>query len=248
MSFSSPNTEKVTTALANGAALPRADYMIGRLGARPSEVSVPKAPLGEQRLGLRKGRDGLVYVPFGYKADRPAPLIVLLHGAGGNAPNTLGLLRPFADDTGAILVVPESRGATWDMILDTYGPDAEFIDRALAFVFSRYSVDPARVAISGFSDGASYALSLGIANGDLFRHILAFSPGFAAPVATNGAPRIFISHGDDDAVLSIDRCSRRIVPKLERAGYAVRYREFDGGHTVPHDIAREAVDWFTATK
>jgi phospholipase/carboxylesterase len=62
-------------------------------------------------------------------------------------------------------------------------------------------------------------------------------------VAANGKPRIFISHGDDDRVLSIDRCSRRIVPKLQRAGYELRYREFDGPHTVPHDIAREAVEW-----
>ncbi len=30
----------------------------------------------------------------------------------------------------------------------------------------------------GFSDGASYALSLGVPNGDLFTHIVAFSPGF----------------------------------------------------------------------
>jgi phospholipase/carboxylesterase len=33
------------------------------------------------------------------------------------------------------------------------------------------------------------------------------------------------------------------VPQLRRAGYDVRYREFDGPHTVPGDIAREALDW-----
>jgi phospholipase/carboxylesterase len=32
---------------------------------------------------------------------------------------------------------------------------------------------------------------------------------------------------------------------LRRAGYDVRYREFDGPHTVPADVAREAVDWLT---
>jgi predicted esterase len=45
--------------------------------------------------------------------------------------------------------------------------------------------------------------------------------------------------------LPIDLCSRRIVPRLERAGYDVRYREFDGGHTISPEIALEAVDWFT---
>ena len=39
---------------------------------------------------------------------------------------------------------------------------------------------------SGFSDGASYALSLGAANGDLFTHIAAFSPGFMRPPVSVG--------------------------------------------------------------
>jgi phospholipase/carboxylesterase len=108
-------------------------------------------------------------------------------------------------------------------------------------------VDARRVAAGGFSDGASYALSLGLTNGDLFTHVMAFSPGFMAPADHVGEPDCYVSHGTRDQVLPIDRCSRRIVPALERAGYEVRYREFDGPHTVPNDIAREAVGWFTAT-
>jgi predicted esterase len=103
----------------------------------------------------------------------------------------------------------------------------------LAWTFSSYAIDPARVAIGGFSDGASYALSLGFTDGDLFPHVLAFSPGFAAPARRVGSPRIFVSHGTRDAVLPIDRCSRRIVPTLQRTGYDVAYRKFDGGHAVP---------------
>jgi phospholipase/carboxylesterase len=34
------------------------------------------------------------------------------------------------------------------------------------------------VALGGFSDGASYALSLDLTNGDLFASLIAFSPGF----------------------------------------------------------------------
>jgi predicted esterase len=44
-------------------------------------------------------------------------------------------------------------------------------------------------------------------------------------------------------VLPIDRTSRRIVPELERSGYEVTYREFDGPHTVPPALAAEAADW-----
>jgi phospholipase/carboxylesterase len=100
--------------------------------------------------------------------------------------------------------------------------------------------------VGGFSDGASYALSLGIINGELFSHVLAFSPGFMAPTAQAGKPRFYISHGTEDRVLPIERCSRRIVPQLKRAEYDVVYKEFDGPHTIPADIVRESVKWFTS--
>ena len=128
-----------------------------------------------------------------------------------------------------------------------YGPNVAGIDRVMEQTFACYAVDPARVAIGGYSDGASYALSLGLANGDLFAHVLAFSPGFVAPAERVGSPRIFVCHGTRDGWLPVERCSRRIVPQLERAGYEVRYREIDGGHVVPPEIGREAADWFTAT-
>jgi phospholipase/carboxylesterase len=95
------------------------------------------------------------------------------------------------------------------------GPDIAFIDRALAQTFNRYAIDPSKVAIAGFSDGASYALSVGLTNGDLFTHVIAFSPGFMAPGAQVGRARLFISHGKTDNVLPIDHCSRVIVPQLQ---------------------------------
>jgi len=105
-------------------------------------------------------------------------------------------------------------------------------------------VDLTRLAIGGFSDGASYGLSVGLANGDLFTHVLAFSPGFMVPPALVGKPRIFISHGTQDQILEIDSTSRSFVPQLQRAGYQVHYREFAGPHTVPVEVAREALQWF----
>jgi predicted esterase len=218
----------------------------GRLEARPRLTTAEAPARGLLPLGLGGKRDGFVYVPAGYRPEQPVPLVVMLHGAGGQARHALGILQSVADAEGFILLAPDSRGPTWDVIVDSYGPDVAFLNQALAQVFERYAVDPARVAIGGFSDGASYALSLGIANGDLFTHVLAFSPGFAAPPSQEGAPRIYVSHGKRDAVLPIDPCSRKLVPRLQSAGYDVRYHEFDGPHTVPGEIAREAVEWFTA--
>jgi phospholipase/carboxylesterase len=147
-----------------------------------------------------------------------------------------------------LLLVPTSKEYTWDVIVGRgrYGPDVAAIDRALESMFRRYAIDPTRIAVGGFSDGASYALSLGITNGDLFTYVLAFSPGFMLPAGQRGSPRIFVSHGTLDGVLPIDRCSRKIVPQLRHAGYGIRYREFEGDHAVPPDVTREAVGWFAA--
>ena len=217
----------------------------GRPRARPAAGTTEAAPVGLRPLGLRAARDGYLYVPATYRVERPTPLALLLHGAGEDARDGLALLRVQADGAALVLLAPASHGPTWDIMVEGYGPDVAAIDRALEQTFSRYSVDPTRVAIGGYSDGASYALSLGITNGDLFTHILAFSPGCMAPAGQRGSPRIFVSHGTHDRWLPIDRCSRRIVPQLERGGYDVRYREFEGGHVVPPEIGREAVDWFT---
>ena len=219
----------------------------GRLQARPAaELIIESQPLGLRSLGLEAPARGdhLLYVSAGYRAGCSAPVVVLLHGAGGDARATLDLLRGLADATGIILLAPTSREYTWDVIVGGYGPDVEAIDRALEETFSRYAVDPTRLAVGGFSDGASYALSLGINNGDLFTDVLAFSPGFMAPSMSVGGPRFFVSHGRRDSVLPIERCSRRIVPRLKRGGYEVTYREFDGGHTVPPEIAFEAAGRF----
>jgi len=215
----------------------------GRLTARPTAPTTSVTP-GEQPLSLGQGgRDGILYVPSGYVATNPAPLVLMLHGATGSARGALRPFRELADDAGLVLLAPDSRGSTWDAIRGDYGPDIAFIDRALAWVFERVAVDPARLTIEGFSDGATYAIGVGLTNGDLFQRVIAFSPGFILPVDAHARPRLFISHGTRDQILPIDQCSRRIVPLLERERYDVEYREFDGPHAVPPNIAKDAVAW-----
>ncbi len=215
----------------------------GRLTARTSAVPSGEPVLGLQPLNLGTERDGLLYVPSGYSPDRALPLVVTLHGAGGDGLGGLSPLRDRADGAGMILLAPDSRGRTWDVLLNGFGPDVAFLDLALGQTLGRYAVDAAKITVEGFSDGASYALGLGLANGDLFQQVVAFSPGFVPPAGRQGRPRIFISHGQADDVLPIDRCSRRIVPRLRNMGYDVHYREFDAGHAIPPEIVDEAIGW-----
>lgn len=217
------------------------------LTARPGQTS-GSAPSGQRTLGLVAERDALLYVPAVVPGSAAAPggllpLLVLLHGAGGDAAGGLSLLAGLADSYGLALMAPASRTGTWDAIRGGYEADVEHINAGLEETFSAIAVDPERIAIAGFSDGASYALGLGLANGDLFSKVIAFSPGFIPSGPRQGKPAIFVSHGTGDDVLPLRSTTRKIVPALEKDGYDVTYREFDGGHTVPAPVAREALDW-----
>jgi phospholipase/carboxylesterase len=171
----------------------------------------------------------------------------MLHGAGGDAEQSIDLVGDEAARRGVVVVAPQSRSSTWDLLGGGLGPDVQAIDDALAQVLPRCPVDGDRMGIGGFSDGASYALSLGMANGDLFSWVLAFSPGFTAPPMLVGRPAVFVSHGVKDRVLPIGRTSRRIVAQLEEADYPVTYQEFPGGHTVPREIVASGMDRLLGT-
>ena len=217
---------------------------LGRL-TLPPDTEGRRPDAGTHRLDLAEG-NALLHVPRRLPETGPWPLIVMLHGAGGDASHSIRLFSHVADETGVPLLAPSSRGSTWDLLRGGWGADVALIEAALDRVLGEYDVDRLRLGIGGFSDGASYALSLGFTNGDLFSHILAFSPGFMAPAMYEDRPACFISHGTGDGVLPIDRCSRRLVPALRTIGYDVRYEEFVGGHEVPADIAAAAFDWYLA--
>lgn len=204
----------------------------------------PAAGPGRHALRLGDDRDGFAYVPAGYRAGTPLPLLVMLHGAGNTA-LSVQYAFPLADEFGVIIVAPDSRDErTWDGVLRSWGPDVDFIAEAVAQTVDRYTVDRRRLGVGGFSDGASYALSFGISFGDQFGHVIAMSPGVMQPIAARGKPRIFISHGTSDPIMPIDATSRKFVPKLKSLGYDVTYREYDGRHSPSPPIVREAFEWF----
>lgn len=216
----------------------------GRLSARPEAQRTTLSP-GPHVLGWDVGRDdGIIYVPHGVDPAQALPFAVMMHGACGTSLD-MDFTVPLAEEYRVVLLLPQSRKCEWDAVIGPFGADTTFLDGALAQVFSGCAIDPARVTLGGFSDGATYALALGLLNGDLFTRLVAFSPGFLKQVDRHGKPRVFDSHGTMDTVLHINPGSRAIVRQLMDEGYDVTYREFDGGHEVPEAIAREAFAWLS---
>ena len=215
----------------------------GRITARPQANAKTKAT-GRNPLGLDKERDAILHIPKG-AGDGPLPLLVMLHGATQNAEDMFDYLGATPDEAGVVVLAPKSREITWDAIRGNFGFDVEFLNRALERTFELVAVDPKRITVGGFSDGASYAISLGLINGDLFNRVLAFSPGFIIDGTPKGKPLFFISHGTRDHILPIDRAGRRVAAELKVRGYDVVFREFDGDHEIPPDIALEGLKFAT---
>jgi predicted esterase len=218
----------------------RALHRTAQLTARPHPPrAVAEAPTGALALA------GVpLYVPASYRATHPIGVIVMLHGAGRSPAEARALIDRADTHDGFIVLWPRSTAESWDMMSGGFGDDVAQIDHALAALFDAYAIDPAHVAIAGFSDGASYALSLGLANGELFHAILAFAPGYHAAPKRRGEPRIFVAHGTNDRVLPISVTSGRLVPALRRDAYPLEYVEFVGGHAIPGAILDRALAWW----
>jgi len=216
----------------------------GRLEARPTtrDPSLPPLAPGEAKLEFGD-RFALIYVPTTFRADVPMPLIMYLHGTGGKAAYSMQGWKDVAEKHGFVLLVPENERPTWHLKKLPAGGDAVLFDKALAYVFARATIDPRHLCVAGHSDGASTAMSVGLANGDLFSHVIMFSGGSVYGSRGVGRPRLFISHGDQDDILPFHN-AKTIADDLASLGYDVTFREFHGGHGLPSEVAHDALAWF----
>ena len=226
--------------------------------ARSPQLNIASAgPAPASRSGVQKlGREAYFYRPAGPSKAR-RPLMVLFHGAGMSAQSFLEGLRGEADRCGCLLLSIQSGGATWDTVGlvgragagpaspdQLYGDDAGRVEVALAAAMKAEDVDPRSVIIAGFSDGASYGLSLAMANPSIFRGAIAIAPGFhLEPAAINPRQRLFIAHSAQDRILPFARTRDFTAAPLKRAGFDVRFRPFDGGHRIDRKVVAEGVDF-----
>ena len=221
--------------------------LMGRLRFRlaPSSGTPAAAlPPGRNYLGISPERDAVLYVPATLDATRPVPLMVMFHGAGGFPEKVLPYLEELAEKYHFLVLAPHSLLPTWDLVIAGNGPDLERLDAGLAKVAALYRLDPGHLAFAGFSDGGSYALSIGVTNGDIASHVMVFSGGFMSVFMQEGAPKVFIAHGLRDEQLPIDTSARKHAAKLAAAGYEVQAVEFNDRHLISPPVVALAVEFF----
>jgi len=219
--------------------------LTGRLAFRPGAPAVAAAlPPGRHGIAFAEGREAVLVVPEGLPAGAPLPLLVMFHGAGGEANRVLPHLVRHARERGFLLLAPQSLHPTWDIVIGGHGPDLERLEHALAAVATHFRLDPARLAFAGFSDGGSYALSLGVTNGDVASHVIGLSAGFMNAFTQAGTPRVFLAHGRTDRQLPIETSAHPHARRLLEDGYDLTLQPFDGDHVIVPWVVGRAVEFF----
>ena len=219
--------------------------LTGRLSFRPgAEPSAEPLPAGRHAVRFDEGREAVLVVPDGLDTDAPVPLLVMFHGAGGEANRVLPHLVPHARNRKFLLLAPQSMFVTWDIVVGGHGPDLQRLDAALSTVARHFRLDPARLAFAGFSDGGSYALSMGVTNGDVASHVIGLSAGFMNTFTQAGTPRVFLAHGRTDRQLPIETSAHPHAKRLLDSGHDLTLQPFDGDHVIVPWVVARAVDFF----
>lgn len=153
-----------------------------------------------------------VRAPLAAEAGAPRPALVFLHGYDQTPEDFLrpgGWLAAFADRHGVVLVLPEGAGKTWSYPGSPLEgrDDAGFIRAAAKDASARFEIDPARIYVSGFSQGGSMAWSLACEAGAAFAGYAPIAGAFwmPLPAACPGGPmRMLHVHGLSDVTVPME--------------------------------------------
>ncbi|MGO8912778.1 MAG: phospholipase [Bradyrhizobium sp.] len=193
-----------------------------------------------------------LYVPEYYTPGRAWPLVMALHGGSGNGRGFLWSWLREARSLGAILVAPTATGSTsnkstWALMgEDTDTPN---LARILDSVRSRWNIDPARLLLTGMSDGGTFCYVTGLEGASPFTHLAPMAATFHPLMAEmadaqrlRGLP-VHIVHGRLDWMFPV-QMARQTKDALTAAGADVTYRELgDLSHCYPREMNAPILKW-----
>ena len=227
-----------------------------RVAHKSVEPRDEESPTGFVELAQGAGR-AILLTPDEIDPQRRYPLVTVLHGAGRQDE---ALSKSFRDEPNrrqAFFLVPRSVEPTWDLIASEERPDLDFLEYAYDLIYRRYPIDPSRQGLIGYSDGASYALSVGICNASLFDAVMGWAAGFMVldpPTSEQFKvaipevrPRIYLEYGTHDQLFDFQTVALPMRDNLQRAGFDVTFSADEGGrHRPSGSFQTEALDWYFA--
>jgi len=173
-----------------------------------------------------------ILIPEQYNAGKAAPLVIALHGMGGDENSMFdsygGTLKREAERVGFVVACPKGR----DSASMYRGSAEQDVMDVLAEVRRDYKIDPNRIYLMGHSMGAYGTWSVAMAHPEVFAALGPISGGGSAAgmVKIAHIPQ-YVVHGDDDRTVAVAN-SRTMVEAGKKAGANIVYIEVPGGsHT-----------------
>ena len=183
-----------------------------------------------------------LYVPENYTPSRSWPLVVALHGGGGNDHDSIWLYLKHAKSNGYLVVVPKSMDVTWTF------SDSQVVLAAIQEVASVYNVDHGAVFLTGVSDGGTFTYEYGLSHPEMFAALASVAGGFIPwpwhDFARARKMPVYILHGTLDKIIPVEfaHSAREVLGKY---GYPLVYRELaDWGHAWPFSKMGEIFGFF----
>ncbi|QPQ35113.1 MULTISPECIES: alpha/beta hydrolase [unclassified Lysinibacillus] len=206
--------------------------------------------------------------PFTFKHTQPTnmdptkkyPAIFLLHGMGSNEDDLPQLVQEFQGQCHIISLrgpITQKPGYAFFTIQEVGKPDRAIFDKVLIALqrfmleaIEEFQIDPHKVYVLGFSQGAVLAQSLAFVMGNLITGIVALSgytPKFVTEeyaIRTVNHLHAFISHGDYDYVIP-SQWGVESKELFEQFGASVTFRQYPDGHGVTPENRQDLVMFLT---
>ncbi|MFY9553571.1 MAG: prolyl oligopeptidase family serine peptidase [Blastocatellia bacterium] len=193
-----------------------------------------------------------VFVPTAYDKSKPTPLIIALHGMGGDENSYFlaygqGAFKVEAEKRGYLVACPKGRKPASMYIGDA---EKDVMD-VIAEVRRVYNIDPDRIYLTGHSMGGFGTWSVAMSHPDVFAAIAPVSGGANFPGGMSKIVHIpeLVIHGDNDPTVPVER-SRVMVAMGKKLGVEIKYIEVPGGDhgNVVAPTFKNVFDWFDTHK
>ncbi|MBK8978648.1 MAG: alpha/beta fold hydrolase [Planctomycetes bacterium] len=239
--------------------LPALLAIAGPLVAQDTAPAAPALQRGEVQVrthelaGAEREIEYALFVPSSYDAEKPAPLVVLLHGLGSNPRQVMGYrgVTTEAEERGYVVVAPfgyNERGWYGSRGPGKEGPyfgrpedpdnlgelSERDVLRVLEIVREDLRIDPDRIFLMGHSMGGAGTIYLGATHRDLFAGLAPLAPasgGSMDVLAGLGTTPVFVVAGDQDRLVRFELV-RRWVDEMRRLEVPVRFEVIEGGDHV----------------